>query len=243
MNNTRNPSSAPSASPVIPVNRYGADPAWIAVDAYFAAALVPEDAALVRARASGAQTTMPNAEVAANQGALLALLAQIAGARRVLEFGTLAGYSTIWLARAVGANGKVVSLELEADNAAIARENLEFAGVDGRVEVIVGPASEAVARLIGQGCEPFDFVFIDADKPGNPAYLAAALQLTLPGAVIVIDNVVRDGAVVVADSDDLRVQGVRAVVAAIAASPELEATCLQTVGEKGWDGFIIARRR
>ena len=227
----------------VPVNRYASAPAWRAVDNYFTAALVDEDVALVEARESGARTTMPNAEVAANQGALLALLAQIGGARRVLEFGTLAGYSTVWFARAVGDSGRVVTFELEEQNAAVARANLAQAGVGDRVEVIVGPAATSAQALIDEGVEPFDLVFIDADKPSNPIYLAAALELTGPGAVIVIDNVVRDGAVVDENSDDPRVQGVRAVVDAIASHPELDATALQTVGEKGWDGLILARRR
>ncbi|MGO1769405.1 MAG: O-methyltransferase [Microbacterium sp.] len=226
-----------------PVNRYASAPAWRAVDRYFADALVDEDAALVEARESGARTTMPNAEVAANQGALLGLLAQIGGVRRILEFGTLAGYSTVWFARAVGAGGRVVTFELEEQNAGVARENLERAGVGDRVDVIVGPAAASAHALIEEGVEPFDLVFIDADKPSNPVYLAAALELTRPGAVIVIDNVVRDGAVTDEDSDDPRVQGVRAVVDAIASDPELDATALQTVGEKGWDGLIVARRQ
>jgi len=226
-----------------PVNRYASAPAWRAVDEYFAAALVDEDGALVAARESGARTTMPNAEVAANQGSLLGLLAQIGGARRVLEFGTLAGYSTVWFARAVGDGGRVVTFELDEQNAAVARENLARAGVADRVDVVVGPAASSAQTLIDHGAEPFDFVFIDADKPSNPVYLAAALELTGAGAVIVIDNVVRDGAVVDENSEDPRVQGVRAVVDAIAANPELDATALQTVGEKGWDGLIIARRR
>lgn len=185
---------------------------------------------------------MPNAEVAANQGALLKLLAQISGARRIFEFGTLAGYSTIWLARAVGKQGKVVTLELETENAAIADENFLAAGVAHRIETIVGPAAESAARLIDGATEAFDFVFIDADKPNNPAYLAAALKLTCPGAVIVIDNVVRDGAVADATSADPRVQGVRKVAEDIGAHPELDGTALQTVGEKRWDGFIIVRK-
>lgn len=225
------------------VNRYAASPLWRAVDDYFTDALVPEDDALVTARESGAETTMPNAEVAANQGALLGLLAQIAGARRVLEFGTLAGYSTIWLARAVGPEGRVVTLELEESNAAVARANFRRAGLEERIDVVVGPAASSARQLIDDGSDPFDLVFIDADKPSNPAYLAAALELTRPGAVIVIDNVVRDGAVVDPDSDDPRVQGVRQVVADIAAEPRLDATAIQTVGIKGWDGLIIARRR
>lgn len=224
------------------VNRYATSPVWRAVDEYFGA-LVGEDDALVAARESGARTTMPNAEVAANQGALLGLLAQIAGARRVLEFGTLAGYSTIWLARAVGVDGRVVTLELDEGNAEVSRENFDKAGVSDRVTLIVGPAADSAARLVDAGEAPFDVVFIDADKPNNPRYLDLALQLTLPGSVIVIDNVVRDGQVVTAASDDPRVVGVRRVVAAIADDPRLDATAIQTVGLKGWDGLIIARRR
>jgi predicted O-methyltransferase YrrM len=165
---------------------------------------------------------MPKAEVAANQGKLLALFCQIAGAKRVLEFGTLAGYSTIWLARAVGEDGHVTTLELEPQNAAIAAENLQNAGV-------------------ADGTEPYDFVFIDADKPSNPAYLKASLALTRPGSVIVIDNVVRNGAVTDPASRDERVLGVRAIFADIADDNRLEATALQTVGAKGWDGFTIVR--
>lgn len=227
--------------PILP-NRYASSAAWRAVDEYFTETLVREDAELVAARASGGATTMPNAEVAANQGAFLGLLTQVAGGRRVLEFGTLAGYSTIWFARAVGAGGQVVTLELDGTNAGIARENFMRARVADRVEVVVGDAALSAQNLVDAGVEPFDVVFIDADKPSNPTYLALALQLTGRGAVIIIDNVVRDGAVVLSGSADPRVQGVRTVVDAIAAHPELEATALQTVGVKGWDGLIIARR-
>jgi predicted O-methyltransferase YrrM len=216
---------------------------WSTVDEYFVEALVPQDAALLEARASGAGTTLPKAEVSPGQGAFLALLAQVAGARRVLEFGTLAGYSTIWLARAVGPEGRVVTFELEAGNAAIATRNLERAGVADRVEVVVGPAAASAQRLAEEGAEPFDLVFIDADKPNNPVYLAAALDLTRSGAVIVIDNVVRHGDVVRPQSGNPSVEGVRKVVEDIAANPDLDATALQTVGLKGWDGFILARRR
>lgn len=218
-------------------------PAWSAVDEYLTDSLVTEDAALVTARESSSATTMPHVEVAANQGALLGLLVQISGGRRALEFGTLAGYSTIWLARATGEAGRVVSLELEETNAAVARANLDRAGVSDRVDVIVGPAAVSAKGLIDAKVEPFDFVFIDADKPSNPIYLDAALQLTRPGAVIVIDNVVRHGEVLNADSDDPRVHGVRKVVDAIANNPLLEATALQTVGVKGWDGLIVLRRK
>lgn len=230
-------------APSAPANRYAAPHEWQAVDRYFAEILVEEDAALIAARRSGTDTTMPNAEVAANQGAFLGLLVTIAGAKRVLEFGTLAGYSTIWLARAVGEGGHVVTLELEPQNAEVAEENFLAAGVADRIETIVGPAVETSARLMRDSVEPFDFVFIDADKPNNPAYLQAALELTQPGAVIVVDNVVRNGAVVDESSTDPRAHGVRSVADAIADNPDLEATALQTVGEKGWDGLIIARRR
>jgi predicted O-methyltransferase YrrM len=215
---------------------------WRDVDEYFVETLVDEDDPLVRARASGPQTTMPRAEVAPNQGKLLALLVHIAGATRVLEFGTLAGYSTVWLARAVGEHGHVTTLELEEQNAVVARRNLERAHVLDRVNVIVGPAADSARHLVGAGEDPYDFVFIDADKPNNPTYLAAALTLSHPGTVIVIDNVVRNGAVVESDSADDRVRGVRAVLELIAADPRLEATALQTVGSKGWDGFTIVRR-
>jgi predicted O-methyltransferase YrrM len=223
------PRSSPSEGPVD--NRYAASPGWRAVDDYFGA-LVHEDAVLVAARESGARTTMPNAEVAANQGAFLALLAHTAGARRVLEFGTLAGYSTIWLARAVGEGARVVTLELDERNATVARENLANAGVSDRVDVVVGPAADSAMALIDAGEEPFDVVFIDADKPSNPRYLELALMLTQAGALIVIDNVVRDGEVVNPESDDPRVIGVRQVVTAIAADPRLDATAIQTVGLK-----------
>ncbi|WP_232324027.1 O-methyltransferase [Catenuloplanes japonicus] len=212
------------------------------MDAYFVETLVHEDDALVQARQSGRSTTMPQAEVAPNQGKLLALLVQMVGATRVLEFGTLAGYSTIWLARAVGEHGHVTTFELEPENANIARENLERAGILDRVGVVVGKAAESARRLVEAGTEPYDFVFIDADKPSNPAYLEASLQLSRPGTVIVIDNVVRNGAVIDASSSDERVGGVRAVLTRIAEDDRLDATSLQTVGVKGWDGFTILRR-
>ena len=216
--------------------------AWNVVDAYLVDTLVVEDEALVLARQSGGHTTMPAAEVAPNQGKLLHLLALMVGATRVLEFGTLAGYSTIWLARAVGAEGTVTSLELEAANARLARVNVDRAGVGERVDLLVGPAADSARRLIEASTSPYDLVFIDADKPSNPTYLRAAMDLTHVGSVIVIDNVVRGGAVVDAASADPRVQGVRAVLSDIAADPRLEATSLQTVGTKGWDGFTLIRR-
>jgi predicted O-methyltransferase YrrM len=160
----------------------------------------------------------------------------------VLEFGTLAGYSTVWLARAVGEGGRVTSLELSERNAGIARANLDRAGVGERVDVVVGPAARSAQRLVDEGVPPYDVVFIDADKPSNPVYLKASMALTRPGSVIVIDNVVRGGTVTDPDSRDERVQGVRAVLADIAADPRLDAAAIQTVGVKGWDGFTIIRR-
>lgn len=220
-----------------------AEQSWRAVDDYLVTVLVTEDDALVRARESGRDTTMPRAEVAPNQGKLLGLLAEMIGARRVLEFGTLAGYSTIWLARAVGSHGTVTTLELEETNAATAHANLDRAGVGDRVDILTGPAGPSAQRLIDSGAAPYDFVFIDADKPSNAEYLRAALVLTRPGSVIVIDNVVRNGAVTDPASPDPRVQGVRTVLADIAADDRLEATAVQTVGSKGWDGFTLIRRR
>ncbi|WP_242882518.1 O-methyltransferase [Actinomadura litoris] len=221
---------------------YESDQDWREVDAYFEDSLVAEDDALTAARASGTRTTMPRAEVSPNQGKLLGMLCQMADATRVLEFGTLAGYSTIWLARAVGDGGHVTTLELEEQNAEVARRNLERAGVTDRVEILTGPATESVQRLIDDAVEPYDFVFIDADKPNNPAYLQASLALTRPGAVIVIDNVVRNGTVTDSETLDASAQGVRAVVAEIARDPRLDATATQTVGAKGWDGFLLIRR-
>jgi predicted O-methyltransferase YrrM len=219
---------------------YEGEAAWQAVDDYFIDRLVHEDDALAAARASSGQTVMPLADVAPNQGAFLSIVAQIAGARRVLEFGTLAGYSTIWLARAVGPEGRVVTFEIDEGTAAVAHANFERAGVADRIELVVGPAAESVKALVDQGAEPFDLVFIDADKPNNPVYLEAALALSRPGTVIIGDNVVRNGAVADPASDDPRVHGTWSLIEKLGAAPHIEATALQTVGLKGWDGFTIA---
>jgi len=208
---------------------------WRAVDEYFVSSLVDEDEALVAARRSGALSSMPRAEVAPNQGALLSLLVRMSGAQRVLEIGTLTGYSTIWLARAAA---HVTTLEVDPVNAGLARRNFAFAGVADRVSLLVGPALETLAGL--DGC--YDFVFIDADKPNNPHYLRSVMRLTRPGSVIVADNVVRDGAVLDASSADERVQGVRGVLSLVREDARLSATALQTVGSKGWDGFAVVLR-
>ena len=212
---------------------------WTAVDAYFDDLLAPSDdvldAALVASDAAG----LPPHQVARNQGKLLALLAQLCGARSILEIGTLGAYSTIWLARALPPGGRVVTLEADPKHAEVARANLARAGLDGVVELRAGRAVDSLAALAAEGAGPFDLVFIDADKPSNPEYLAWALRLTRRGSVIVADNVVRDGKVV-DPHGDASVQGVRRFLERVAAEPRLSATALQTVGSKGYDGFAIA---
>jgi predicted O-methyltransferase YrrM len=214
-----------------------------AVDAFLDETLVQEDEALVAARRSAARTTMPQAAVSPTQGKLLSMIAQMCGARLVLELGTLAGYSTIWLARAVGPNGLVVTLELEEQNAAVARENIAAAGVDSTTEILVGPAGDSARKLIDSGAGPFDLFFVDADKDRYPEYLQLCIELARPGSVIIGDNVIRNGQVADATSSDQRVQGARKFIEILGDHPSLEATALQTVGEKGWDGFAIARVR
>jgi len=211
---------------------------WDAVDAYFAR-LLPEDPALAAALDRAAAAGLPPHDVAPNQGRLLQLLALAAGARRILEIGTLAGYSTIWLARAVPPDGEVLSIEVDPAAAEVARANLAAAGAAGLARVLAGAAAEVLPTLDG----PFDLVFIDADKQGNPGYLREALRLSRPGTLIVADNVVRGGAVADAGSTDPRVLGVRAFTDLMAAEPRLQATAIQTVGAKGHDGFVLARVR
>lgn len=219
---------------------YESEESWRAVDRYFIDALADEDDALLAARESTAGAGLQAHEVAANQGKLLAILSQMIRAQRVLEIGTLAGYSTIWFARAVGVEGTVTTLEVDPRAAAVARENLERAGVAARVEVIEGQALDSLQQLAARGTDRYDVVFIDADKGRNLEYLEAALDLVRVGGVIVADNVVRNGDVVDADSSDDRVIGTRALIDAMAASPRLSVTALQTVGVKGWDGFALA---
>lgn len=213
------------------------------VEAYLAATLQVEDGAAAGARARQQSEGLPDIEVSPLAARLLELLARIAGARRALEIGTLGGYSALHLARGVGEVGQVITLELEPDHAAIARESLDDAGVGERVEIRVGRAVDSLQALVDAGTEPFDLVFIDADKESNVAYLEFAMQLTEPGALIVVDNVVRGGDVVHAHAESSMTQGSRAVLAAMGADARLEATALQTVGAKGWDGLAIARRR
>ncbi|MEV7559366.1 O-methyltransferase [Streptomyces sp. NPDC089795] len=211
---------------------------WTAVDDYFDGLLVGQDEALASAAADSEAAGLPAHQVAPNQGKLLNLLARVRGARRILEIGTLGGYSTIWLARALPADGRLVTLEVDERCADVAAANIARAGLDHIVEIRRGRAVDLLPDLAGEA--PFDLVFIDADKPSNPAYLEWALRLTRPGSVIIGDNVVRDGAVVDGDSSDPRVQGVRRFTELIAEHPRLTATALQTVGSKGYDGLIMA---
>ncbi|MFI1651859.1 O-methyltransferase [Streptomyces avidinii] len=211
---------------------------WTAVDDYFDGLLVEEDEALVAAAADAEAAGLPAHQVAPNQGKLLNLLARIRGARRILEIGTLGGYSTIWLARALPADGRLVTLEVDERSADVAAANITRAGLDTVVEIRRGRAVDLLPGLAGEA--PFDLVFIDADKPSNPEYLRWAIELTRPGSVIIGDNVVRDGAVIDADSSDPRVQGVRRFTELIAEHPRLTATALQTVGGKGYDGLVLA---
>ena len=213
---------------------------WAAVDDYITGRLIGTDPVLDGALAANAAGGLPPIDVSAAQGRMLELFARMSGARRILEVGTLGGYSTIWLARALPADGKLVTLELEPHHAEVARANLANAGLGDRCEVRTGPAVESLAAMIAAGEGPFDLVFIDADKPSNVAYLDAGLQLTRPGSVILVDNVVREGAVTDPDHPDPRVFGTRVLFDAVAAEPRLDATAIQTVGDKGWDGFLLA---
>jgi predicted O-methyltransferase YrrM len=213
---------------------------WTAVDDYVTGLLVPADAALDAALAASEAAGLPAIQVSPAQGKLLYLLARIHGARSILEIGTLGGYSTIWLARALPPGGSVITLEAEPLHADVARANVARAGLAELVEVRLGQALETLPTLVGDRRGPFDLIFIDADKPNIPAYFDWALRLSRRGTVIIVDNVVRDGALADAASDDPSVLGVRRLMAQLAAEPRVSATVIQTVGTKGYDGFAIA---
>jgi predicted O-methyltransferase YrrM len=213
---------------------------WTAVDHYLVENLNPGDSVLDAALRSNKAAGLPTIDVAPNQGKLLHLLARMQGAKRILEIGTLGGYSTIWLARALPSDGKLITLEVDAKHADVARTNIERAGLSGIVQLRLGPASESLAQLHKEGLPPFDLIFIDADKENIPAYLEQSLRLSHPGTVIITDNVIRDGAIINPDDPDPRVQGVRRFFANLATDTRLDATAIQTVGSKGHDGFAIA---
>jgi predicted O-methyltransferase YrrM len=213
---------------------------WTAVDRYLGDLLVSADPALEAALTASAAAGLPAINVSPVQGKLLHLLARAIGARNVLEIGTLGGYSTIWLARALPDGGRLISLEADAKHAEVAGANIARAGMENKVEVRLGLALDLLPGLAAEIREPFDFVFIDADKPNNAAYFDWALKLSRPGSIIVVDNVVRDGDVIDTDSNSSTVQGVRRLLERIAAEPRVNATAIQTVGAKGYDGFAIA---
>jgi predicted O-methyltransferase YrrM len=213
---------------------------WSAVDRLITDLLVPADPGLDTALTDSAAAGLPAISVSPNQGKLLHLLARSQGARSILEIGTLGGYSTIWLARALTEGGRLVTLEAEPRHAEVARSNIARVGLAGIVDIRLGRALETLPQLVAEGLGPFDFVFIDADKVGTADYFAWSLKLTRPGSLIIVDNVVRKGAVINADSDDSNVQGVRRFYEMLAAEPRVSATAIQTVGSKGYDGFAIA---
>ncbi|MGA2520209.1 MAG: O-methyltransferase [Acidimicrobiales bacterium] len=213
---------------------------WTAVDRYITDLLVPADPVLEAALDASHSAGLPPINVTPNLGKLLHLLARMHGARTILEIGTLGGYSTIWLARALPPDGRIVTLELEPAHAQVARANLERAGLAERVSVREGRAADTLAELAAEGAGPFDMVFIDADKPSNPIYFEWAMRLTRKGSVIVVDNVVRQGAVADPDSADPSVRGTRRLNEMLAADRRVSATEIQTVGSKGYDGFALA---
>ncbi|WP_405566631.1 O-methyltransferase [Streptomyces phaeochromogenes] len=217
---------------------------WHDVDDYFTGLLAPPDEALTDALNDSDAAGLPHINVAPPQGKLLHLLAVIQGATRILEIGTLGGYSTIWLARALPEDGRLITLEYSERHAEVARRNLARAGLDKITEVRVGPALDSLTKLADEGdgnAAPFDLVFIDADKVNNPRYVEWAVKLTRPGSLIILDNVVRGGAVTDATSDDPSVRGTREALDLFATHPKLTATAIQTVGSKGYDGFALAR--
>jgi predicted O-methyltransferase YrrM len=221
---------------------------WTAVDDYINDLLVPADTALQAALEDSAAAGLPPIAVTPNQGKLLGLFARMLRARKILELGTLGGYSTIWLARALPADGRLVTLEANAGHAEVARANIARAGLAERVELRVAPALETLPRLVDEGAGPFDLIFIDADKQNNPGYFEWSLKLSRPGTLIVVDNVIRNGAILDPNADDPTVgnDGIRGVrrffelLGAGVGGGSIDATAIQTVGDKGYDGFVLA---
>lgn len=214
--------------------------AWTSVDEYLNDRLVQHDPALDAALADSTAAGLPAIAVAPNQGKLLNLLARLRGARRILEVGTLGGYSAIWLGRALPGDGRLITLEVDPKHAQVAEKNLARAGLRDKVEIRVGPALETLARLAAEKPAPFDLTFIDADKQNNANYFDAALKLSRPGSLILVDNVVRKGAITDAGSSDPAITGTRKLFDRLRDEPRVDATAIQTVGIKGWDGLAIA---
>jgi len=213
---------------------------WSQVDRYLSDIFIAPDPTLNAALSDAAEAGLPAIQVTPIQGKLLGLLARVVHARRILEIGTLGGFSTIWLARALPEGGRLISLEVNPTHAEVARKNLQRAGLDGAVEVRLGPAQESLQKMVHQGVDPFDLVFIDADKPGYPEYLRLAVKLCRVGGLIVADNVIRKGEVIKENSPDVNAQAMRAFNAALGKERGLLATVIQTVGTKGYDGLAIA---
>jgi len=213
---------------------------WAAVDDYLVSELLPPDDALDRALAASAAEGLPSIQVSPAQGRLLEILARAQRARSILEIGTLGGYSTIWLARALPPGGRLITLELDAHHADVARRNVARAGLEQVVQIRVGPALDSLRALAAERREPFDFIFIDADKTGYPEYFRHSLTLSRRGTMIIADNVVREGAVADAASDDPNVRAVRTLLGMMANEARVISTVLQTVGSKGYDGFSVA---
>ncbi|WP_045732846.1 O-methyltransferase [Pseudarthrobacter chlorophenolicus] len=216
-------------------------PEWIATEEFLSRVVVHPDPALEQAIRSAAEAGMPAIEVAPNAGKLLMLLVQLTGARRILEIGTLAGFSTIWMGRGLPANGTLVTCEFLPKHAEVAWANIDFAGLGQKVEIRLGPALETLAALEEEGREPFDFIFIDADKENNSRYLDWAVRLGRPGATVVLDNTIWEGAVLEPDMDPVNAPGIIDALTLLGDHPRLDATVIQTVGSKGWDGFALAR--
>ena len=215
-------------------------PIWTAVDQYLTETLIANDPILESAQAANAAANLPPIDVTPAQGKFLHLLALLQGASRILEIGTLGGYSTIWLARALPPEGHLLTLEFEPKHASVAKENIARAGLAHLVEIQIGPAADSLAKLHAARPKPFDLIFIDADKPNNPAYLEWALKLSRKGTLIVIDNVIREGEIADPASTDPKVTGTRTMFEMIGANPRLSGTAIQTVGSKGYDGFALA---
>jgi predicted O-methyltransferase YrrM len=215
------------------------DTNWDAIDAYIADNFLEDDGALEAALKASEAAGLPAIQVAPLQGKLLMMLAAATGARKILEIGTLGGYSTIWLARGLASGGRVITLELNPDYAEVARSNLANAGLADKVEVRAGKALDTLPQLEAEGAAPFDFVFIDADKPSTPDYFDWAVKLARKGTLIIVDNVVREGAILAAQSDNKHVEGLRGFYARAAADPRVTATAIQTVGTKGHDGLAV----
>lgn len=212
---------------------------WNDVDDYFSTKLHSTDPIMDSILKANSEANLPAIDVAPNQGKLLYLLAKLKGAKNILEIGTLGGYSSVWLGRALPDDGRLITLEFDSKHAKVAEDNIRNSGLENKIEVIVGPALDSLPTLKDKGFSSFDFIFIDADKPNNPHYLKWALEYSKPGTVIIGDNVVRNGEVIDANNEDLNVQGVRQFIDLLSEESRIDSTAIQTVGSKGYDGFVL----